>query len=137
VNEESDSTPKADGDRQTGPRLLGYARPPKNGRGKPILPPNQSYAGMFAVVPALALAWLTLLLVAASYQGAGEAAGGICCLFVPCTLAAAIAGLLGLTEETPQGQKRDGTLAKWALLTTALCWAALGVLLVLNGLLRR
>lgn len=68
---------------------------------------------------------------------ASEALGGICCLYVPCTAATLLFGLLGLTEETPQGNRRDGTLAKWSLFITAGCWGMVLLLFLLNALLHK
>lgn len=112
--------------------MLEYARPQDAPRRR-FLPPNQSFAGMFAVAPALVLAAMTLLLVAICIaRTGGEAVGGICCVFIPCTLAVTISGVLGLTEETPRGEKRDGTLAKWSLLVAAGCWIVVGILLLIS-----
>ena len=131
---ESHPTRAPDADHRPPPHPLEYAGQFRESRRR-LLPRHQSFAGMFAVVPATVLAALTILFVAAVVARAGFGAAGVLCLFVPCTLAAIISGLLGLTEETPRGERRDGTLAKWSLLVTAGCWLVAAILLLVGWIL--
>lgn len=103
-------------------------------RKRPLIPPRQSVAGIVSTVPAAALVLLTIGMFLSRY---GEAIGGLLCLSIPCTLTAIICGVLGVTEEAPDGVRRDARLARYSLFATALCWGALGIWYAAVTLLRK
>jgi hypothetical protein len=129
LDERSKSTPDLGETAAPESRPLDYAplRPRKS-----LLAANQSLGGIFATVPALGLMVLTWWLLAMSYYGYGGAIGGICCLYIPCTVTTLLLGLLGLTEQGPHGAKCDGTLAGWSLLIAVGCWGLVGFLFLLR-----
>ena len=110
------------------PSPLDYARPiarPTRPR-KPLIPPNQSAAGIGAFILSLITLLVTMGFLLSVASGEGYGALFSMCAGVPISIFAGLFGLLGMTEEGRNGY-RDRTLAKWALWITGACWLVGGV----------